>query len=103
MGARFISICLALFISFVLASFAMAGDPIKAVSNPSKSQNSSPEQIFNNMDVNKDEKVSPDEYAVFWEDAPDVLSKFKFFDKNQNGYIEREEYLGLPKNPNSTE
>jgi len=51
------------------------------------------QRIFVSMDVDRDGKVTLDEYAAVWKDKLDVRGNFAFFDKDRSGTIELSEYL----------
>ncbi|MEW6265013.1 MAG: EF-hand domain-containing protein [Thermodesulfobacteriota bacterium] len=62
---------------------------------PDTKQTGNLEQIFDAMDKDHDGRISLDEYAAIWKDKLDVRSNFAYFDKDQSGYIEKAEFLGL--------
>lgn len=53
-------------------------------------------EVFDAVDADHDGRLSRDEYAVIWKNGTDVERKFRFFDRDGSGFIERQEFLALP-------
>jgi hypothetical protein len=53
-------------------------------------------EVFDAVDIDHDGRLSRDEYAAIWKSGTDVEKKFRFFDRDGSGFIERQEFLALP-------
>jgi len=53
--------------------------------------------IFDAVDADHDDRLSRDEYAAIWKSVTDVERNFRFFDRDGSGFIERQEFLTLPR------
>jgi Ca2+-binding EF-hand superfamily protein len=72
--------------------FLMAASSLECALAQEKSAQLDKEALFQLLDRNRDDRISPKEFGVIWKDKEAAREAFKRMDLNNDGFLSKEEF-----------